>query len=124
MEIKEVIDLLSTNRMSIEVPIIFIFDCCRLELGPGGSRSVVGERGSAEIQVLSRLESPVNICIMYSTAGGYMASDGGKGSENGAYTEYLLKHLGKVDTISELSTEVRRDLFNDPRYRNMQVRPE
>src|SRR3954469_6422105 len=107
VKMKKVIKLLSTNRTSDEVPIIFILDCCRLELGLAGSRSVVGSRGSAEIKVLSNLGSAANICVMYSTARGYLASDGGKGSENGAYTEYLLKHLHKVGTISELSTNVR-----------------
>ena len=119
---KKVIKLLSTNWTSDEVPIIFILDCCRLELGLAGSRSVVGSHGSAEIKGLSNLGSAANICIMYSTARGYLASDGGEGSENGAYTKYLLKHLPKVGTISELSTNVRRDLFEDPRYNKFQVR--
>ena len=123
VKMKKVIKLLSASRTRDEVPIIFILDCCRLEIGLAGSRSAVGTQGSAEIKVLNNLGSAANICIMYSTARGYMASDGGKGSENGAYTEYLLKHMGKVSTISELSTNVRRDLFKDPRYNKTQVRP-
>ena len=120
VEIKKVINMLSMRRISVKVPIIFILDCCRVELKPDGIRFVV----DAEIQDLNNFGSAANICIMYSTARGYTASDGGQGSENGAYTGYLLKHLDKVRTISELSTEVRQDLFNDPKYRSMQVRPE
>ena len=124
VKLKKVIKLLSKNRMSDKVPIIFILDCCRVELGSGGGRSAVDARGSAEIHDLSNLGSAANICVMYSTASGYTASDGGEGSENGAYTKYLLKHLGKVGTISELSMKVRDNLFNDPRYGKRQVRSE
>ena len=118
VEIKKVINMLSMKRKSVKVPIILILDCCRVELKPDGSRFVV----DADIQDLNNFGNAANICIMYSTARGYTASDGGQESENGAYTGYLLKHLDKVRTISELSTEVRQDLFNDPKYRNMQVR--
>src|SRR4051812_22782376 len=119
--IEELIDLLSMSRTKVEVPIVFILDCCRVELGPGGGRTVVNMQGTRGVNVLSNRGGVANICIMYSTASGHIASDGGNGSKNGAYTEYLLKHLDQTTTISELSTAVRRDLYNDSRYRNMQV---
>ena len=113
VEIKTVINMLCAKRMSAEVPLIFIFDCCRVEFG-----------ASAETQLLSDFGSKVNVFIMYSTARRSIASDGIGGGENGAYAEHLLKHLVNAGTIADLSTKVRNDLFNDPRYKKEQVRPE
>ena len=98
--------MLCAKRMSDKVPLIFIFDCCRVESG-----------GSAATQFLNDFGSTVNIFIMYSTARRSKASDGVGGSGNGAYAEYLLKHLKNAGTIADLSTKVRNDLFNDPRYK-------
>ncbi len=119
--IEELIDLLIMSRTKFEVPIIFIFDCCRIDLGPGGGRTVVNLHGTPGVNVLNNRGGVANIFIMYSTASGHIASNGGSGSNNGAYAEYFLKYLDQTTSISELSTAVRRGLFNDSRYRNMQV---
>jgi hypothetical protein len=113
VEIRMVINWFSKRRLSSKVPLIFIFDCCRSEFG-----------ASAETQFLGDFGSTVNIFIMYSTARRSKASDGVRGSGNGAYTEYLLKHLENAGTIADLSMKVRNDLFNDHRYKKEQVRPE
>ena len=122
IKIEDIISSLTRERTNIRVPIIFIFDCCRTPLQSDGSRSMT--RGSGGIQALSNHGGTVNIYVMYSTASGHVASDGSSSSKNGAYTEYLLKHLVNMNTIYELSVAVRRDLFNDKRYKNMQVRPQ
>src|SRR5947208_109293 len=100
IKIDKLIDLLSRNRTKVEVPIVFILDCCRVELGPGGGRAIVNMQGTGGINVLSNRGGVANICIIYSTASGHAASDGRSASNNGAYTEYLLKHLDQTTTIS------------------------
>src|SRR3954471_10553337 len=94
--IEELIGLLSMSRTKVEVPIIFILDCCRVELGPGGGRTVVNMQGTRGVNVLGNNGGVANIYIMYSTASGHIMSDGRSRSDNGAYAEYLLKHLDQT----------------------------
>ena len=63
---------------------------------------------------------PANVFIMYATASNRTASDGT--SENGAFTEFLLKHMDTDENIDDVATAVRADLLRDPRYRKTQVR--
>src|SRR5579859_1455350 len=64
-----VISQLTKHRRNINIPIIFVLDCCRIEIG--NDRSVFG---SASLG-LGGFNNPTNIAILYSTANGYAASD-------------------------------------------------
>src|SRR5436305_736656 len=62
IKINELIDLLSKNRIKVEVPIVFILDCCRVELGPGGGRAIVNMQGTGGVNVLSNRGGVAKIC--------------------------------------------------------------
>ena len=106
MQIEKLIDILTDidNRKS-DVPVIAIFDCCRSE---------VNLAATSEYSHLPK--STFNVYIMYATADGYTASDGGT-SGNGAFTQLLVKHMdmdGDIEDVyrailTELRTTSRRE---------------
>ena len=90
---------MAKNR-SQDIPIIIIVDCCRAEVANG--QQVHGDpiKSTAAIH---------NVFIMYATANGHIAMDGGEG-RNGAFTERLLEYLDSDMTIVDISNRIAKDL--------------
>ena len=116
---KDLADEFDKHRSHVTVPIIFILDCCRVRLDGDRSRSVA--RGTRDVSFDNSLGKAPNILMLYSTASGYIASDGDNESPHGAYTGLLIKYLLEMDTIERLAKRITRDLYLDPRYERMQV---
>jgi hypothetical protein len=111
--------MLNKSRTKVEVPIILIFDCCRIGIGQVGR--AVGNSNESRAPTFGGLGEISNIIIMYSTIRGHQLSDGGTGNNNGPFVEYLLKYLGETMDVGELSRVVRSGLFKDDRFWHVQV---
>ena len=84
----------------LDIPIIFIVDCCRTE---------VANNWSVQVDPIKSTVALSNVCIMYSTANGHVAMDG-KEDGNGTFTEQLLKYLDADMTIVDISNSIAKDL--------------
>lgn len=84
------------ERRPNNVPIIFIVDCCRIE---------VGKDGLACGDPIKTTVTQSNVYIMYATANGRVAMDG-KECGNGAFTERLLKYMDSNMTVMEIASAI------------------
>src|SRR5436305_1876121 len=111
--IEHITKMLNKTREKIEVPIILIFDCCRV--GIGRNDRFVGDMSEPQAPAFGNHEI-ANMYIVYSTVRNHVPLRDGSGSKNGAFTEYFLKHLDKTMDVEELARGIRVNLLNDDRF--------
>ena len=106
LELKWIIDILAGGRSSIDIPIIVILDCCRIECGPNVME------GTTRIRHELERHGPSNIFILFATAEGDIAADGPE-HENGVLTKSLLKHMKMGGDIVAVSQAITNDLIRE-----------
>jgi hypothetical protein len=114
--VDQITKMLSKSRTKVDVPIILIFDCCRIGLGQGGR--AWGNMNDPRGPSISNHEI-ANVYVVYSTVRTHVVGDGGNGSNNGPFTEYLLRHLDQPISVGGLAMSVRNGLFEDDRCWNV-----
>ena len=112
IELGWLVKMLAQSRPTETVPIIIILDCCRTDAS-------VQEKEENYSDVIKDEGNKANIFIVYATGSNSTSSDGKE--RNGAFTEFLLKHMDKKENIDDVCTTIRNELYRDKRYQNMQV---
>jgi formylglycine-generating enzyme required for sulfatase activity len=84
---------------------IIILDACRNNPLPVFSRGA-GIRGLAVVQ---ETDIPGDLFMIFSTAPGNVADDGGAGKRNSPFAEAFLKHINSTEAITMMTTDVVRE---------------
>jgi hypothetical protein len=116
--IEQITKMLHENRVTVNIPIILIFDCCRIVLGHGTRfvSNATDNRGPA-----LGGQDIANIVILYSTVRTHVSAEDVDGSINAPFAENFLKHLPKIKDVGQLGKEVRRTLWESDPFWQMSV---